>query len=140
MRPSVSDELEFIEQTGALGYRIRDGVLQVLLIRSRHDHHWTIPKAGQDHQTTVRETVEREAFAEGGFRGIVLSSPVGTYDYAKKGDSYRVTVFPVLVEEELSEWPEQFRKREWCSVETVADLDAAEGLRDLVRDFRPDNP
>jgi 8-oxo-dGTP pyrophosphatase MutT (NUDIX family) len=126
-----------IEQAGVLAYRLQDDAVQILLVRSRQDTHWTIPKGTPDDGTTLQQTAAQEALQEGGVRGVPGSSPVGSYDYTKKGKRHRVVVFPLLVEEELSTWPEQFRERQWCDAEVASSLVTADGLGELIRGFRP---
>lgn len=135
----AADKPEVVEQAGALIYRIQEGVVQILLIRSRQDAHWTIPKGTKDRGVTLSKTAVDETFEEAGVRGTLRSTSVGSYYYSKKDKLYHVTVFSLLAQEELSTWPEDFRRREWFSMETAADLDAPDGLRDLIRNLKPND-
>ena len=69
--------------------------------------------------------------------GAADSNPLGTYTYKLNVQWYRVSVIPFLVSEELSTWPEQSRSREWCTVEIATSMIRADGLRHMVRRFRP---
>jgi serine/threonine protein kinase len=133
----TSESVELIEQTAALPYRIQEGELQILLVRTRRDSHWTIPKATQLSKNSLAFTADDEAFEEAGVIGVARSNPLGTYTYKLDGQWYRVTVIPFLVSEELSTWPEQSRSREWCTVEMATSMIRADGLRHMVRRFRP---
>ena len=135
----VTDEpaASVVEQTGALPYRHIGDTLEILLVRTLRDSHWTIPKATQYQDASPAETAGYEAFKEVGVRGTAASPAVGEYHYDRKGRSYRVTVYPILVEEELAEWPEQTRRRQWCSVRVASKLVASHQLGELIARFEP---
>lgn len=131
----------YVEQTAALPYRFQRGVLQILLVRTLRDSHWTIPKATQDQFRTRDDVAIQEARTEAGVVGFVRDAPIGQYRYTRSGKDYRVTVIPVLVQDQLSEWPDQGRRaQQWCTKERALEEAGSSGLRDLIREFSPPNP
>ena len=124
-----------VHQVGALPYRVRDGVVEILLVRTRRDSHWTIPKRSRNPDQPVHETAAEEAFREAGVRGTAWRTGIGSYSYARKDRSYRVTVYPVEVTEQVETWPEQTRKHAWYTIGAAA-IEAESGeLTAIIRGF-----
>jgi 8-oxo-dGTP pyrophosphatase MutT (NUDIX family) len=107
-------------QAGAIPVRIREGVVEVLLITSRRKKHWLIPKGIIEGDMTPQESALEEAYEEAGIRGTIDPEPIGRYQYQKWGGTCTVEVFLLRVEEELETWPEDyFRERKWVSLSTA---------------------
>lgn len=122
---------------GALPYRVRDSDVEVLIVRTARDSHWTIPKSTFAADDDLARVAASGAFDEAGVAGVAQSEFIGEYRY-RRGDTWsRVFILPVQVENELSSWPESSRERRWCDVETAAELIASDRLSSLIRDFRP---
>lgn len=129
------------KQVAALPFRRgEDGRLKVLLVTSRETRRLVIPKGwpwrGQkDHKAAAGEALE-----EAGIVGRAGKKAIGDYTYEKrlpdKIVSVKVTVFPLEVEQELEQWPEQGeRERVWCSpTKAAAAVDEPE-LAELIRQF-----
>ncbi len=124
-----------IEQTGALPYRMGNTGWQILLVRTRRDSHWTIPKSTRSSGVTDVEAAAEEAYEEAGIRGVALATSLGSYSYTRNGKHYRVHVYPVLVETELATWPEAFRARKWSTTQVAADSVSSDELREMIREF-----
>lgn len=125
-----------IEQTGALPFRLNDsGDIEVLIVQARSGKHWTIPKATQKMRRSLETTAEEEAYEEGGVRGAAVPVVLGNYDYHRDGKTYRVSVVPVRTSEEAATWPEEFRRREWCSISDVGSKIASRDLQRIVESF-----
>ena len=84
----------------------------------------------------------REALEEAGVIGTIAPAPLGRYVYDKilrSGAAVRteVAVFPMVVSEELAEWPEaSVRTRRWFSLtEAAAQVDEPD-LGVLILGFR----
>lgn len=112
-----------MEQAAALPLK-RDGPdLRVLLVTSRQDGRWILPKGQIEEGETPADGAAREAFEEAGVKGKWSSAPVGTYRYFKqvsetRSVGSRVRVYPLLVRKELADWPEaKQRKRRWMSLQ-----------------------
>ncbi len=118
----------FFQQSGVIPYRIRNGIIEVLLITSSSGKRWVIPKGMIEPLMTSQDSAAKEAWEEAGIRGQVLPTSMGTYEYQKWGGTCQVEVFLLQVETVLEDWPEaSIRKREWLSVkEAVKRLEEAE--------------
>lgn len=128
------------DQYGALPYRIDPhGDVEVLLVTSRETRRWVIPKGWSIKKLSNRQTAAREAFEEAGIIGKTLKNPVGSFQYEKRLDGKsrtqcRVSVFLLLVTEELEAWPEmKERERRWFSPSVAAELVQEEELSFLLR-------
>lgn len=107
-------------QSGVIPYKKESDELQVLLITSRSNKRWIIPKGLIEPDLTPEESAVEEAYEEAGIKGKIMPDMLGEYKYHKWGGTCVVKVFPMEVTEILDHWPEaSFRKREWVPV-TVA--------------------
>jgi 8-oxo-dGTP pyrophosphatase MutT (NUDIX family) len=66
----------------AVCYRVREGELEFLLVRTRNGH-WTFPKGGVDGDATHADAAAREAYEEAGVRGWVEHAPFSSYRHCK---------------------------------------------------------
>lgn len=106
------------KQSGVIPYIIERGKLRVMLINTRHENNWGIPKGGVEAGMTKRASAAKEAYEEAGIRGTA-SDKLGDYQYVKgkTGRSQVVHVYAMLIDEQLSAWPErEFRQRKLFSV------------------------
>src|SRR5262249_56765677 len=73
-------------QYGALPYRLRAGSRrpQFMLITSRENQRWVIPKGWPKKGKSPHGSAAREAFEEAGVVGAVAKRPVGSFSYHKR--------------------------------------------------------
>ena len=115
--------------------------MQVLLVTSRESGRWVIPKGNFGNNVLPHEAAAQEAEEEAGVRGAVCPTPLGTYRYRKRKGSGAslmadVEVFPLSVNEQLTEWKEKKqRERRWFSLSDAANAVEEPDLRDLIRSF-----
>lgn len=129
------------EQYGAAPYRVGgDGRLEVLLVTTRETGRWTVPKGWPIKKLGPLGTAVREAYEEAGVRGE--SGPaIGAFDYLKvmrKGPNQicEVEVFPLLVREELDDWPEKAeRMRRWFGIDEASAAVDEDRLRLILLDL-----
>ena len=81
-----------------------------------------------------------EAFEEAGVLGRIESRSFGSYTYRKRpekgGGLYRVHLFPLVVTQELSFYPEKLvRNREWMSVAQAVEVIEDVKLKSLLVAF-----
>ncbi|MGK7872712.1 MAG: NUDIX hydrolase [Xenococcaceae cyanobacterium] len=128
--------VSYIEQSGVIPYRIREGEIEVLLITSMKKKRWLIPKGIIEPDMTPQESAANEAWEEAGVIGEVLPTLMGTYIYHKWGGTCRMRVFLLRVETLQSDWPEaNYRERQWLSItEAVKRLREAE-LKQILMDL-----
>jgi 8-oxo-dGTP pyrophosphatase MutT (NUDIX family) len=107
---------------------------QILLVTSRHSRSWSLAKGNIDAASPV-EAARREAFEEAGVRGRMATKPIGYYVHRKSGGGkFRVSVFKMHVQEQLSTWPEKReRHRRWVAVKVAVKLVSNPSLKRLIK-------
>lgn len=104
-----------ILQAGVLPYRIKNGRPEVMLITAGDK--WIIPKGHLEPFLSAPDSAAKEAYEEAGISGAVSPDPLGYWVYTKKGLEFRVDIYPLLVQEVHSTWPDhKRRKRKWFSL------------------------
>ncbi|AGS25629.1 NUDIX hydrolase [Rhizobium etli] len=125
-----------IAQAGAICYRRNaKGRLEVLLVGSRRNGRWGIPKGHIESRETSSATALREAFEEAGIIGDVDSTPVGSFAYQKDSSEnrYTVTVHLLKVSHIAVVFPEAgLRKTQWLPLKDASRNAAQPGLRTLL--------
>lgn len=102
-------------------YRQIDNETEVLLITSRRQKRWIIPKGIVEPGLTAAASAANEVWEEAGVRGWLHPFSVGIYNYRKWHGTCQVEVFLMSVEEILDHWPEEtFRSRQWFSCKEAA--------------------
>lgn len=131
-------------QFGALCWRVRNGKLQVLLIKSRRRKRWIIPKGWPMEGETPAQAAATEAWEEAGARGKVAGVCLGIYSYLKfkryDGDPMPciVAVFPLKVKKLHDDFPEKGqRKRKWMSPRKAARRVDNKELAQMLANFDP---
>ncbi|MGB3815529.1 MAG: NUDIX hydrolase [Shinella sp.] len=137
LEAGATDELQ---QVGVLPWRIRrDGKPMILLITSRRQGRWIVPKGWPMEGRSLVGAASREAFEEAGIVGDIGPTPMIEYRYMKVLDDgsqvpCRVTVFGMNVRGTLSHWREKAqRQRRWFSLDAAADRLDDEELAAFVR-------
>jgi phosphohistidine phosphatase len=125
----------YYRQSAVIPYRIVEGKIQVLMITSRRKKRWIIPKGIIEPDLSAADSAAKEAFEEAGLDGQVYTSPIGTYEYEKWGNICRVQVFTMRVEKVWDEWEENFRDREWISLDTAIKRVQETRLKQILRDL-----
>jgi len=120
-----------VAQAGAICYRRNaKGRLEVLLVGSRRNGRWGVPKGHVESRETSSATALREAFI-----GDVDSTPVGSFAYQKDSSTnrYTVTVHLLKVSRIAATFPEAgFRKTQWFLLKDASRKAAQPGLRTLL--------
>ncbi len=128
------------KQIGALPWRKKKGLVQILLVTSRETKRWVIPKGWPMDNRADYNAARREAFEEAGVKGHIHRTPFGKFDYIKThadGDfPCRVIVYALEVTEQLKSWPEKReRQREWFDGQVASELVAESQLKALILAF-----
>jgi 8-oxo-dGTP pyrophosphatase MutT (NUDIX family) len=147
MANSIRQYSGLARQIAAMPWRHDGGHLQVLLVTSRTNRRWMLPKGWPMSGKSDAEAAAQEALEEAGVVGRVAPRAIGSYRYIKDyvdkpGVPAQALVFPLQVDRLLDEWPEQAqRQREWFTFEearhAVEVPDLARLLSDLGRSWRP---
>ena len=129
------------EQVGALCFRRLGNVgPEILLITSRENKRWIIPKGWVKDGEDFEHAAAREAFEEAGVAGRVQSKALGDYVYAKREPTLirpvKVLVYPLRAGKIEHWWPEAGqRERRWFPLDLAADKVVEPDLATLIRDF-----
>lgn len=122
----------FYSQSGVIPYRLKNGVLQVMLITSQSGQRWGIPKGIVEPGLSAVESAAKEALEEAGLEGRVDPAPLGSYKHKKWGGTCRVAVFLMAVETVFEDWAESHRRRRWMTVEAAAARVEGAALKKLL--------
>jgi 8-oxo-dGTP pyrophosphatase MutT (NUDIX family) len=114
-------------QVAALPWRREtDGRIAILLITSRTNGKWMLPKGWLIAGKSDAESAQQEAQEEAGVVGIVSEAPLGSYHFIRQENDgstrpSQAIVYSLQVTEELKKWDEKKeRTRRWFSPEDAA--------------------
>lgn len=128
-----------VEQAGAICIRrTKKGSLRILLVGSKRNGRWGLPKGHIEQNETSREAAGREAFEEAGIRGTVEDQSFGTFTYFKDSSvrRYKVTAHILAVSSVAKSFPEKAtRKRRWFSLSQAIAEASQPGLRVLLQEL-----
>ena len=130
-------------QFAALPYRIHKEKTEVLLITSRGTRQWLLPKGWPMDGFKPHKAAAQEAWEEAGILGRARKHCLGIYRYrktrgAKRGQTIRVMVYPLEVENLARLYPEAGqRQRKWLNPKKAAKHIGHPDLAKLVRNFDP---
>ena len=127
----------YYTQSAVIPYRIKDGVLEILVITSSKKNHWVVPKGIHEPGLSAQDSAAQEAEEEAGVRGRVHETAIGTYAYEKWGATCNVAVYPMAVTDELSDtvWEESHRHRRWVAPSIAAQHIKEDALKAIILDF-----
>ena len=132
-------------QFGVLCYRIQRDKVQVLLVTSRTNKRWIVPKGWPVDGATPVQAAMREAYEEGGAEGRVTGNCIGIYSRSKSLTETKslpciVAVYPMKVTRLLADYPEKSqRKRKWFSLKKASAAVDQPELRQIIQGFDPRN-
>ena len=131
-----SGDVADIEQAGAICIRrVRKSRPEILLVGSRRNGRWGLPKGHIETHERSKETAEREAFEEAGVLGSAEAEPFGSFCYFKDSSirRYRVTVHLLQLHTMAKDFPEKMtRKARWFPLEKAMREASQPGLRALL--------
>jgi len=131
VRLSQIRKLREWEQVAAVCYRVRNGGIEFLLVRTRGSGRWTFPKGSAEPGLTHAQAAALEAFEEAGVHGRIEEAPFARYVRRKRGYAGNApksaekvfTVAAHLCEVlRLSKPQESDRDRTWFSAEDARQL------------------
>lgn len=129
-------------QFAALCWRITKDEVEVCLITSRRSRRWIVPRGWPMHNQTPAEAAATEAWEEAGLTGRPINQCLGAYSYvkplSKRTTPVVVMLYPLLVLQESSDWPERLqRRRKWFPLKKAASKLQEPALRHMVELFDP---
>jgi 8-oxo-dGTP pyrophosphatase MutT (NUDIX family) len=112
------------KKAGVAAFRYRAGRFELCLVSSRKSpKRLVLPKGNIDKMEKKRAAAMREAFEEAGLSGQVMKRPnvaVNGKGRPIEGRKAHVQYFPMRVDDEMSNWPEQrWRRRVWVSLNDI---------------------
>ncbi|KAJ8771927.1 hypothetical protein K2173_027104 [Erythroxylum novogranatense] len=132
---------------GCIPYRYRkikeltDGTcvqdLEVLVISPQKGPGMLFPKGGWEEDESMEEAALRETKEEAGVVGIV-ERKLGKWSYSSKrgGKMHDGHMFPLLVQEQLNDWPEKnFRKRQWVTVNEAREVCQQQWMKQALEEL-----
>ncbi|MBN9333055.1 NUDIX hydrolase [Devosia sp.] len=129
MAPAASAVPILCHQVAALPWRRdSDGAVLVLLITSRNNGKWMLPKGWPIKGLSDADSARQEALEEAGVEGEIDAHAIGSYRYSKlfgNGTSApgQALIFPLTVTRERKGWKEKGqRRRRWVTTEEAAHL------------------
>lgn len=134
--PERPEDVAPAPQYGVIPYRIVQEKVVFLLITSRRSANWVFPKGSPIKGLSPTETAAQEAFEEAGIRGEIAAEPVGTYlneGNSKSKPWVEIHLYPMLVTEQVDEWPEEEQRfRHWVLLPEARKLLANKQAADLA--------
>lgn len=120
-------------QSAVIPFRGSLRYLEILLVTSRSNKRWIIPKGLIEPGLSPQDSALQEAYEEAGIRGQIVGGELGQYQYRKWGGICAVSVYPMKVTEILHTWPESsMRTRKWFKLEDCLKNIREEDLRKLI--------
>jgi 8-oxo-dGTP pyrophosphatase MutT (NUDIX family) len=121
------------DRAAVIPFRWQAGELQILLITSRRDGRWIIPKGRLEAGMSPAESAAKEAIEEAGVAGILVRDSLGTYLHPVDARFVTVQVFCLLVNDVRNHWLEESqRKRAWFTLQEALQRLDLPGLRQIV--------
>jgi|GEM_PF-909594 8-oxo-dGTP pyrophosphatase MutT (NUDIX family) len=124
-----------IEQAGAICYRRKSSGVEILLVGSRRNGRWGIPKGGIEKGERPWHAAAREAFEEIGVLGTCEMDPIGHYFHPKAGKRLpvRVSVFMLEVAAMAASFPEKGQRASmWVTVNEAVEYVWNDGLGEVI--------
>jgi phosphohistidine phosphatase len=122
----------YYDQSAVVPFRVDADRLEVLMITSRKRKRWIVPKGIREPELSAAASAAKEALEEAGIEGRVSSAPIGSYQYDKWGGTCNVEVYTLEVEQVHPTWEEDFRAREWVSLDEAVRRSTPQSLRTLL--------
>lgn len=125
------------KQAGVLAFRKRNGQIEILLISTRKNKKWTLPKGTIKIDSTAIETAEREAWEEAGIQGKIYTRKFGYFTKNKWPGLSHVDVFLMHATSASESWPEaHVRTRKWLTIENALQLVDHRAMYLLIMKFK----
>ena len=125
----------YYTQSAVIPYRIKEnGEAEFLVVGASSKNHWVVPKGIKEPELSPQDSAAREAWEEGGVRGVVESERLGHYEASKWGAHCSVDVYAMGVDKVLDDehWEESHRRRRWLPAQQAARALKQPELRTLL--------
>lgn len=133
---TLNAEPDCIIQSGVIPYIIENGTVKVILITSRKRKKWILPKGFIDEGLTPPESAGKEAYEEAGVLGTVSEKSAGYYSYTRQEQKYKVSLFPMLVDNISDQWPESTeRERVTVELSLLKNYIVEDGITGVINNY-----
>ena len=113
--------------------------LHVVIVTSRADGEWILPKGNFETDLTNDEVAALEAWEEAGLRGLVKRSSETQIDLEIRKEPTRLTCLRMRVDEIADSWPEDHqRERRIVRVRKAHDLLRKSGFSKILDEMLPE--
>lgn len=107
-----------------------------MLITSRNDGLWILPKGHLEPDMTPAESAEQEAWEEAGVTGQLYPDRVYAYDFPRFGNTIDVEMYLLEFDTVHDTWQEaDFRERKLLPLEEAIDLVEYKELKTVLRNL-----
>jgi len=129
-----------MHRVGIIPFDIKDDLVAILFVTSQTRGRWILPKGKRKSSESQVETCRREGVEEAGVDGITLEDFPMTHLITKqtRGGKIQipVTYYPLLVTEQLDDWPEKDRRqRHWALLEDAPRVAYREDFHPILKQF-----
>lgn len=129
-----------MHRVGIIPFDIKDDLIAILFVTSQTRGRWILPKGKREKDESQVETCRREGIEEAGVDGVVLEDFPMTHLITKQTRTGKiqipVTYFPLLVTEQLDQWPEKDRRqRHWALMDDAPRVAYREDFHFILKQF-----
>ena len=130
---------------GVIPFAISGDRVAIMFVTSQRRGRWILPKGNLKPDESHKKGCKREAFEEAGVKGRIMSELPMTHVVTKSSDGklsqVAVTYYPMLVSNQVDEWPEQTkRERHWALLEDAERVTDREDFQQIVKQFAAIKP
>ena len=127
-------------KVGVVPFDIRGDQIAILFVTSHTRGRWIFPKGTLEEGENHLQTAKREAYEEAGVTGEFLENFPITLPITKKNNygvvKIPVTYYPLLVTEQLEDWPEKkTRQRHWSLLSNANKVTDRADFLQLINQF-----
>jgi len=125
-----------VTHVGCLPFRETADGLEIMLITSRGQGIWLVPKGKIKASKNNFKNIKDEARDEAGVEGDLDRNTVYHYSYERKSGRYYVAAYPLEVTKEHGKWKEMDeRERCWFDAQTAAAQVGDPELSEVIKKF-----
>ncbi len=129
-----------MHRVGIIPFDIKVDLVAILFVTSQTRGRWILPKGKRKSSESQVETCRREGIEEAGVDGLVLEDFPMTHLITKQTRTgmtqIPVTYYPLLVTEQLDDWPEKDRRqRHWALLEDAPRVAYREDFHPILKQF-----
>jgi 8-oxo-dGTP pyrophosphatase MutT (NUDIX family) len=125
----------FYSQSGVIPYIIENKKVKVMLITSRKNKKWIIPKGVIEPKMSPWASAEKEALEEAGIKGQIYRSKIAEYVQKKWGGECNINIYLMRIDKIYDKWDEDFRKRKLFSPEEAAEKIDIIPLKKIIKNL-----